>query len=120
MPAADHAKVQLIQDRRRLLEHALHVSRDQLRANTTPAVLSMCQTHVPTQRPLLQVFKCQGGRLQLPIGMASAEPWLLDSVDVEALLAALLSAGGSKAPALELLSYCQKGTRCSTRTTDLV
>jgi hypothetical protein len=35
----------------------------------------------------LQTHKARGGKVQLPIGMNSAEPWLLDAVDVQALLA---------------------------------
>jgi hypothetical protein len=62
-----------------------------------------------------QVYQRQGGALQLPIGMASAEPWLLDSLDVAALLPALTAGGGGGAArkgALELLNYCQRGARC--------
>jgi hypothetical protein len=62
----------------------------------------------------LQVFKSHGGKLQLPIGMTAAEPWLLDSVDVFALLNALSAAAAAasgKPPTIELLLFCQKGTR---------
>jgi hypothetical protein len=59
----------------------------------------------------LQVFQKHGGRVQLPIGMAAAEPWLLDSVDVGALLTALSAASGSTAFNVDLLAYCQRGAR---------
>jgi hypothetical protein len=64
-------------------------------------------------RPYLQVFKSHGGKLQLPIGMTAAEPWLLDSIDVFALLNALSAAAAAPGtpPTIELLLYCQKGTR---------
>jgi hypothetical protein len=64
-------------------------------------------------RPYLQVFKSHGGKLQLPIGMTAAEPWLLDSIDVFSLLNALSAAAAAPGtpPTIELLLYCQKGTR---------
>jgi hypothetical protein len=58
---------------------------------------------------LLQAFKAQGGRVQLPIGMTTAEPWLLDAVDVPALLSGLHQCRGS-GTTVDLLLYCRKGS----------
>eukprot|EP00775_Hariotina_reticulata_P003791 gene3791-4049_t len=77
--------VDILEDRRRLLEH------------------------------VMSAFKAQGGRIQLPIGMTTAEPWLLDAVDVPALLSGLQQSKGTKAT-IDLLLYCRKGSSSSSRT----
>ncbi|WIA21715.1 hypothetical protein OEZ85_000881 [Tetradesmus obliquus] len=57
---------------------------------------------------VLEAHKARGGKVQLPIGMNTAEPWLLDAVDVQALLAGLHhNAKGN----LDLLQYCRRATR---------
>lgn len=120
MQTADNAKAQLLlEDRRRLLEHVIHVrsaAAAAVRALSRP--LARCRPGADAypvslaRPPRAQVFQSHGGRLQLPIGMTVAEPWLLDSVDVAALLRALSAAGASKPEApIELLSFCQRGAR---------
>lgn len=125
----DSAKGQLLEDRRRLLEHVIHVgiiimpSLGHVIWHAFPCTVPK-QVHISTCiiasmcSSRSQVHKSHGGRLQLPIGMTVAEPWLLDSVDVTSLLSALSSAAaaGSKPPTLELLSYCQKGARYGLKT----
>eukprot|EP00878_Enallax_costatus_P006953 GHUV01007287.1.p1 GENE.GHUV01007287.1~~GHUV01007287.1.p1 ORF type:complete len:760 (+),score=222.01 GHUV01007287.1:879-3158(+) len=57
---------------------------------------------------VLEAYKAKGGRAQLPIGMNSAEAWLLDAVDVQALLAGLHHS--KAAGTLDLLQYVRKAS----------
>jgi hypothetical protein len=56
---------------------------------------------------LMQVHKARGGKVDLPIGMTTAEPWMLDSLDVVALLSHLSSSPKGK---LDLISYCRQSS----------
>jgi hypothetical protein len=61
-----------------------------------------------------QTHKARGGKVQLPIGMNTAEPWLLNAVDVQALLAGVqmvyLAAAGWPDPAAEHWAAAAAGT----------
>eukprot|EP00879_Flechtneria_rotunda_P024770 GHRR01026279.1.p1 GENE.GHRR01026279.1~~GHRR01026279.1.p1 ORF type:complete len:285 (+),score=108.08 GHRR01026279.1:633-1487(+) len=76
-------KAGLLEDRRRLLEY------------------------------VLDTYKAQGCKLQLPIGMNAAEPWLLDAVDVTALMSALHHSSTSGST-IDLLLCCKQGSRTAT------
>lgn len=58
---------------------------------------------------VIQSHKAKGGKIQLPIGMTTAEPWLLDAVDVQALLTGLHHS--KPGAVLDLLQYVRKGSR---------
>ncbi len=62
----------------------------------------------PIECSCVQSHLSRGGRLELPIGASAAESWLLDAVDVPALLSAL-----SRTPPgrLDLLTLCSSVTR---------